>query len=373
MQPFAKSRGVVDIGAVTAALKGEGYQCWLALANVAIVTRKKPGVNRVTIAEVADVAGVSRATVSRAFSRPDLLNPATVVRIRGVAEKLGYVVNHAARALSTGRLTNIAIVVPDIANPFFAPLVRRVQAGADQAGFAVFLGDSDEVADREEDLIRRLSPQVEGFVLVASRLDEKRIKALNELRPIVLVNRDIEGLSRVLIDPTGGIDEAMMHVHRLGHRTVAYLAGPAESWSDQRRRIALDVAATKLDMVVKIIEVGRPSSSAGRDSVGAILASGASVVIAFDDVEAQGVLAGLAVRGIDVPRAISVIGCDDTLASGTNPALTTISSAAAPAGEAASGLLVGMLGQEAPDEQRVVISTHLVVRGTTDDKSAEND
>jgi LacI family transcriptional regulator len=102
-----------------------------------------------TIDRVAAEAGVSRATVSRAFTRPDLLSRETVRHVRAVAKRLGYVPNQTARALSTGRHGNIALVVPDIANPFFPPLIRAVQTRADDAGLSVFLGDSDEDPDRE--------------------------------------------------------------------------------------------------------------------------------------------------------------------------------------------------------------------------------
>src|ERR1700709_1958619 len=102
-----------------------------------------------TISDVAKAAGVSTATVSRAFSRPDMLREDTVAQIRSIADQLGYLPNPMARALSTGRQGNIAIVVPDIANPFFPPLLRAAQAAADTAGYSVFLGDSDEDPARE--------------------------------------------------------------------------------------------------------------------------------------------------------------------------------------------------------------------------------
>lgn len=334
---------------------------------MSVVTgNSKASTTSVTIGDIARVAGVSRSTVSRAFSRPELLSAETVQRVKAAAAQLGYVANHAARALSTGRFGNVAVVVPDIANPFFPPLVRRVQTLADAAGFAVFLGDSDEIADREANLTSRLSAQVEGFVLAAPRLDEQRIRELDATRPVVLVNRDISGLARVLIDPSGGLDEAVAHLQRHGHRSLVYLSGPRESWSDQQRRAALLSAAKRAGLEVTIQELGRPSSAAGRDAVGGILSSGATAVIAFDDVVAQGVMAGLALRGIDVPRDISVIGCDDTLASGTHPALTTISAASAAAGDAAAELLLAVLSSGERSEARVAIATHLVVRATSD-------
>ncbi|TDW24538.1 LacI family DNA-binding transcriptional regulator [Kribbella kalugense] len=317
----------------------------------------------VTIGDVAAAAQVSRSTVSRAFTRPQLLSPETVDQVRAVAARLGYVGNQAARALSTGRFGNIAVVVPDIANPFFPPLVRSMQLAAETADLAVFLGDSDESAEREAKLIARLAPQVEGFVLASPRLAEDLIRELAATRPVVLVNRDLDGIPRVLIDSSGGMTEALMLLKKLGHQRLVYLAGPRDSWSDQQRREVLTSAAAGL--TVDVIEVGRPSYAAGRDSVSAIVRSGATAAIAFDDVVSQGVLAGLELRGISVPSDFSLVGCDDTLAALTTPALTSVSAGAATAGTAAAKLLAQLLDSPDPSAECVTISTHLVIRATT--------
>ena len=320
--------------------------------------QRAPGV---TIGDIAAAAQVSRSTVSRAFTRPQLLSPETVEHVRAVAARLGYVGNQAARALSTGRFGNIAVVVPDIANPFFPPLVRSLQSAAETADLAVFLGDSDESAEREAKLIARLAPQVEGFVLASPRLSEELIRELAATRPVVLVNRDLDGIPRVLIDSTGGMTEAVMLLKKLGHERIAYLAGPRDSWSDQQRREVLTSAAPGL--TVDVIEVGRPSYAAGRDSVSAIVRSGATAAIAFDDVVSQGVLAGLELRGVSVPSDFSLVGCDDTLAALTTPALTSVSAGAATAGTAAAKLLIQLL--EDPTAECITIATHLVIRATT--------
>ncbi|MFC9690543.1 LacI family DNA-binding transcriptional regulator [Kribbella sp. NPDC056951] len=320
----------------------------------------------VTLGDVAGLAGVSRATVSRAFTRPEMLNTETVERVRGVAERLGYVGNQAARALATGRFGNIAVIVPDIANPFFPPLVRTLQSVAEEADLAVFLGDSDESPEREAKLVTRLGSQVEGFVLASSRQSEELIRNLAHTRPVVLVNRDIEGIPRVVIDSSGGMTEAVMLLKNLNHRHLVYLAGPRDSWSDQQRRTTLIEASATTGLTVDIIEVGRPTYTAGRDAVTAITASGATAAIAFDDVVSQGVLAGLALRNISVPQDFSLIGCDDTLAPLTTPALTSVSAASAPAGRAAAHLLIKTLqSPTTPTAPRITIPTHLITRATT--------
>ena len=184
-----------------------------------------------TIGDVATAAGVSRATVSRAFGRPGMLRRETVEHVLAVAGKLGYTPNRVAQALSTGRFANLAVVVPDIANPFFPPLIRAAQGRADRAGFAVFLGDADEDPAREDVLLRQLGTQVEGFVLASSRMSDDRIHAHAARRPLVLVNRDVPGIPRVLIDTTRGVTEAVDHLAGLGH-PVGRVAEPAGDRAD---------------------------------------------------------------------------------------------------------------------------------------------
>lgn len=287
-------------------------------------------------------------------------------RVRAIATQMGYTVNHAARGLSTGKFSNVAVVVPDIANPFFPPLVRKVQAAAADAGYAVFLGDSDESEAREEALISRIRNQVDGLVVASPRMPDEALRMFVGAKPLVLINRDLAGVARVIVDVEGGMLEAVHHLKEFGHRQIAYVAGPKDSWSDQRRRQAVMEMGSRAGLTVRLIELGRPDHAAARGVVSSLHASGATAAIAFDDVVAQGLIAGLAARGLSVPRDVSIIGCDDILAATTQPPLTTISAGSAYAGEAAIRLLLRLLGGEPVDEkdQRVVIGTHLVIRAS---------
>ena len=144
-----------------------------------------------TIAEVAQAANVARSTVSRAFARPERLSEKTVEHVRAVAERLGFTPNPLARALSTGQSKIIGLIVPDIANPFFPPLIRAAQRRAEEGGFDVFLGDFDEDSEREDKLVRRFSQQVAGLVLVSSRLTDAQIAEHSRRKPLVLINKDL--------------------------------------------------------------------------------------------------------------------------------------------------------------------------------------
>jgi len=294
-----------------------------------------------------------------------MLSEATVDRVHKIAATLGYVPNQVARALSTGRHTNIAIVVPDIANPFFPPLIRAAQAAADAAGFSLFLGDSDEDPEREQTLVRRLAVQVEGFVLASSRMMDEQIQELAHRRPVVLVNRDTKGLCRVLIDATAGIEAAVAHLAHLGHKHLVYVSGPLASWSDQQRRQALRRSTARHGIKIQAIAASRPTFEAGRLVAPFILSTVATAAITFDDVVAHGLLAGLMELGFKVPEEFSVIGCDDVLGASTYPALTSVSARCDEAGRIAVELLMSTLSAGKTADVRCLLDTRLVVRATT--------
>jgi LacI family transcriptional regulator len=318
-----------------------------------------------TIRQVAEAAGVSRATVSRAFTRPDLISDETVRRVLEIAGRIGYVPNHTARALSTGRHANVALIVPDVANPFFPPLIRAAQVEADQFGFCVFLGNSDEDPRQEDRLVSRFAGQVEGLVLASSRLGDERIRAHVARLPLVLVNRDVVGIPRVLIDSGTGIAEAVTHLADLGHRRIAYVSGPKGSWSNRQRRAAVERTARRRGLDVLVLPPRAPSSESGRDAAAAILDFRATAAVAFDDLVAQGVLAGMIERDVSVPAAFSLVGCDDVLGAAPYPQLTTVSNRCAEAGKVALSLLMDMLATRDTRDIRYVLDTRLVLRKTT--------
>jgi LacI family transcriptional regulator len=318
-----------------------------------------------TISQVAEAAGVSRATVSRAFTRPEMLNAKTVRHVLAIARRIGYVPNHTARALSTGRNSNFALVVPDVANPFFPPLIRAAQLEAEKLDFCVFLGNSDEDPAQEEKLVSRFSNQVEGFILASSRLSDERIRLQAARRPLVLINRDVRGIPRVLMDSGVGISEAVDHLAALGHKRIAYISGPKTSWSNAQRRAAVQRRARVHALRVLMLPAQVASFQTGHAAAAAILDYGATAAVAFDDLMAQGALAGLAARGVAVPRDFSIVGCDDVLGAITHPPLSSVSNACAEAGRVAVMLLMDMLKTRTVRDARYVLSTSLVIRGTS--------
>src|SRR5699024_7487216 len=131
-----------------------------------------------TIYSIAEELGVSASTVSRAFSRPDLVKASVREQVLVTAEELGYVPNRAARGLATGRTGVFGLLVPDITNPFFPPLVRAVQLAADQRDTEILLIDTGGSVTAEEDFIRRIRPQMHGMIIPAPRLPRSQLNTM---------------------------------------------------------------------------------------------------------------------------------------------------------------------------------------------------
>lgn len=320
---------------------------------------------RPTITQLAAQLGVAPSTVSRAFTRPQLLKPETVELVKEAAKAAGYIPNHHARALATGRAGAIGLVVPDIANPFFPPLIRAVQNIASDGGLSVFLADTDEDPEREDRLIARMSPQVEGIVVGSGRLSSSRIREIAASQRIAFINRDVPHTYRVLLDTTAAIRAAMDHLMALGHTRIAYVGGPGRSWSNKQRRAAVDSYTGTSALRISHFSADPGTYEQAKNLATGVAAAGVTAVVAFDDVIAHGLMGGFNANGLAVPKDISIVGCDDTLATTTFPALTTISVNIAEAARTAVRALSDNPGSRSLPPARIVFEGTLILRGTT--------
>ncbi|MGH3486381.1 MAG: LacI family DNA-binding transcriptional regulator, partial [Actinopolymorphaceae bacterium] len=157
-----------------------------------------------TIRDVAAHCGVATSTVSRAFSHPGRVNPATRQRILDAAAEMGYRPNPIARALPSGRTRTLGLLVPDITNPFFLDLIRGAERAAAAAGYTLVLADTAESTDTEATVVDRLTRAVDGFVLASPRLSDARLRAAYASVPLVVVNRRVPPVPGVLIDSAHG-------------------------------------------------------------------------------------------------------------------------------------------------------------------------
>ncbi len=326
--------------------------------------------------DVARAAGVSVATVSRTLTRPDAVAPATRDKVLATARAMGYRPNAAARSLITGRTGNIGLIVPDLENPFFASVTKGVQMRARAAGYAVFIADSDEDPSLEPDLARNLAKQVDGLVLCSPRTPEPVLAQLATECTLVLVNRRCGDIPSVTVDNREGVRQSLVHLRALGHRRIAYVGGPATSWSN-RQRLAAFLELGGADDDLEVVDLGffRPYVSGGVAAGDLVIHSGATAVLAYNDVVAFGLLERFRQRGVRVPDDISVIGTDNIPVSAlTSPALTSVGLPLVDSGRAGVDLLLGLVRDpSAPPVHHHDLSVQLVVRGSTAPRHALTD
>lgn len=318
-----------------------------------------------TLRDVALAAGVSPSTVSRALSVPDMVKHSTRTRVESAVRELGYQPNRAARGLITGRTGNIGLIVPDMSNPFFAAAAKGVQAAASAGAHSVFIADTDERLDAEPGLLRALAPQVDGIILCAPRSGPEVLDVVGAT-PIVLFNQHVVGRPSITVDAADGVRQGIAHLAALGHRRIAFVAGPRESWSnaDRERGLALAAVATGTD----VVHLGHfpPQFQGGVAAADLVLASGATAVFAYNDLVALGLVNRFSVRGVSVPDQISVLGFDDIpMASMIHPALSTIAVPTVEGGRAAVAMLLSMLAGHDGEAPQRELPTQLLVRATT--------
>ncbi|GAB3806599.1 LacI family DNA-binding transcriptional regulator [Micromonospora zhanjiangensis] len=333
-----------------------------------------------TIRDVARASGVHISTVSRAFSAPHLVNPETRSRVLACAERLGYRPNRAARALITGRTHNVGLIVADIANPFFPPLIKAAESQARHRDYHVFVADTNEDPAAEEELVHALAKQVDGVLLCSPRMSNSLIEQLSREVPLVLINRQVAGLPAVMMDNGQGARSAIDHLLALGHRDLALLGGPRGSWTNREIRRSAVAAARAGGADLTVLGPNPPTESGGSALAEQVHRCGATAVLAYNDLMAIGLIEGLDALGIRVPQDVSVVGIDDiALSRLTRPKLTTVATPAAAAGRTAVDMLLQRdattragrgAGRGGPGDDRrttaqVMLQTELVIRDST--------
>jgi DNA-binding LacI/PurR family transcriptional regulator len=333
-------------------------------------------VSRVTIADVASAAGVSKTAVSFAFNNPERLGQATLERVLGVAQDLGYTPHPAARALSTKRSGTIGLLVPQrlatvFGNPFVSELIQGLGERCDEHDLTLLL--VPPLDGSLEQAIRMVS--VDGFISLGLSPDDSAVRVVERLGiPNVLV--DSEGSAdhpAVNIDDEGGAEAAARHLLDLGHRRIAILVLPPvraqkdPSPSVTRRlagyRKAIDSAGapepTTVIAGISVAAGGRAFQSLPRGR------RGPTAVLAMSDMAAIGVLGAAESARLRVPEDLSVVGFDDIPASAwTSPPLTTVRQPTVEKGKLAALILIQRMNGKSVDSPQP-LSTTLVVRKST--------
>lgn len=319
-----------------------------------------------TIYDVARLAGVNPSTVSRALSQPGRINVKTEAKIHAAAKELNYRLNPMARALPTGRTNTLGLLIADITNPVIFGIVRGAEKAATAHGYTLVVSESQESGTVEATSAQRIQPSVDALILGTSRLDDEQIVALAGTKPLVALNRRIEGVACITPNAEPGVDQALAHLELLGHTSLLFLNGPERSWIGRRRWEALQDGAQRRGMTVTSIGPNQPTLDGGHATLARVIASNTTAVVAFNDLMAIGLLRAATEQGIPVPEHFSIIGFDDSFGSDfTTPPLTTVRSPLEEAGERAVLRALDLIESREPTSVDHELETELIIRGST--------
>ena len=338
--------------------------------------RALPSAPRPTIKDIAERCGVHPSTVSRALSPAmrHLVADDVAKRIHIAADALGYRLNMAAAGLRTGRSGLIGVLVPDIADPGFPPILSGIADQLDAAGYATIVVDVGAHGSQQQFVDRLIGRGVDGLVLATVSLRDAIVKhCLDAAIPAVLVNR-LDGSARlpsVTSDEAEGMRLAVAHLAALGHRGIGHVAGPPEISTGSRRRAGFDASAARAGLATRDTRVEIAASytrEAGREAALRLLDRNRrpTAIVAANDLLALGVYDALAARGLNCPVDVSVVGHNDMpYVDMLSPPLTTVRIAQRDMGEAAAKLLLDRIAEPAAKREHIVLAPKLIIRGST--------
>ena len=331
---------------------------------------------RVTLRDVARVSGVHPGTASRALNEETraLVNEDTARRVLEAAEQLGYRPNPIARGLKTNRSYTIGVLIPDLTNPLFPPILRGIEDRLEESGYTPLMANTDNDPERERiDWHAMRARQVDGIVAATARREHELLDELLEAGiPVVLVNRRApdSGVPSATADDRQGIRLAVGHLAELGHERIAHIAGPLELSTGLDRHEGFHEAMRELGLEPdpELVVTGAFTEAEGAKACAELLDrdAGPTAIAAANDLIALGCYDVFAERGIACPEEISVVGFNDMPFAGRfQPPLTTIRIPHYEIGMAAAELMLENLLNGGAPPRDIRLEPSLVVRGST--------
>jgi LacI family transcriptional regulator len=333
--------------------------------------------SRVTIVDVAELAGVHVSTASRAL-RPDAnhrISPKVVRKIEKVARQLGYRPNTLASGLRTQKTGTIGLVVPNLSDPLFVPIIASIEERVAKDGYVTFVASSDYKRDKLASIINRMSSQfVDGLIVASFELQDPCVELCIEAAiPTVAVLRDPRHnlISSVTMDDAAGVQALVEHVLDLGHRDITYVTPPLAASTAQNRLLGFK-AGSRLEKAIgcrfDVVEARAYHVDEGERIMKQMLEAGltSTAVLAFNDLLAVGALIALKSAGISCPEEISLSGVNDLpFMNLLSPPLTTLHTAGQDLGSEGAELLMSLINNHDQPVKRILLTPHLVARGTT--------
>ena len=296
-------------------------------------------------------------------------------RVEKVADQMGFRRSPLASALRTGRSYTIGVLIPDLGNPIFPPIVRGIERRLGEAGYIAILADSDNNLNNEKAILESMkSRHVDGLILATAHRNDPVVETcLKEHIPCVLVNRSVDRLkvSEVLSDDTRGIAQAVEHLVDLGHRRIAFVGGPQNTTTgrDRYRAFRKLWQSGKFLSGEKLIVNGSAfTEKEGRKALLAILKTRRkfTAVVAANDLLALGCYDALAERALRCPQHVSVTGFNDTpFMDRLSPPLTTVQIKLDEMGVGAAALLLDQIHHPDSPPTTIRLEPRLMVRGSS--------
>lgn len=323
----------------------------------------------VTIKDIAKVAGVSHTTVSRALSGNPAISQKTTLRVRKIAQQMGYTPSAVAQSLLSQRTKTIGMVVTAISDPFVAKVVEGVESIAQAANYSVFLATSHNNPDKEINVVETLHRRrVDAIIVTSSRIGSLYSDRLAQIKiPIVLINNQEEGeyLHSVAADDIAGARLAVEYLLGMGHRRIGYVGSVNRPRSNQRRflgyQVALQAAGIEPDPALTRPLNAENDLKLGRQALSLYLDAGATALFCYNDVIAIGLMTACREQNIIVPSQLSVVGFDNIEATVyVSPPLTTVSQPRFVMGQQAMEMTLDLLdGKEVADQ---ILACNLIER-----------
>lgn len=328
-----------------------------------------------TIRDVADKAGVASMTVSRVINNSGYVSDETRAKVEAAIIELGYVPNMLGPSLRFNQTKTVALVITDIANPFWTTVARGVEDAAHEHAYSVILCNTDESLEKQDQYVNMLlKRRIDGILFVPAGNSSKPVQLmLDQDVTVVVLDRDVPGETIDIVrgDSFGGAYQLAMHLIELGHKDIAILSGPRQISTSVERvkgfRQAMEEAGLQHNM--RNVYWGSFTQTMGHDmTIEALQTSPRpTAILAVNNFIANGALQAAAVSELNVPEDMSIVSFDD-IPENINPTpfLTVALQPAYEMGYQAANLLIARLKKEGPkDFQRIVLPTNLVVRQST--------
>jgi DNA-binding LacI/PurR family transcriptional regulator len=333
----------------------------------------------VSIKDIAQSAGVTPGTVSRALRDSPRVNPETKKRIQHLADEMGYAPDAQARSLVTGRTQTIGVVVTTMTDPFIGSIVQAIESAAHDQGYSVILASSNDIPEREIAAAKMLqSRRVDGVIVTSSRVGSLYQERLDQLRvPVVLINSLVQHSGRqtfsVSMDNHQGAYLATNHLIQKGHRRIAYVASPADRSDNVERmtgyRDALSEAGIESDP--SLVVQGTGGAGGGQRALPVLLSLDGppSAVFCYNDMTAIGLMDAAQKAGLSLPQDLAIVGFDDIAFSQfAHPPLTTIAQPVARLGRGAMEMVLTLLSDDGRSKlpvANVTVCGRLIVRASS--------